>query len=373
MRSMIKHLSLAAAVLLLLAGCGNDNSGNTMETGTTDLVPTSAVCEGCDELAGGKYSTFSLPDRIIIPQPEEICELEVRARQSSDVEAEGQKLFRSLIGEDFKQENCGWDDFQYFYSCNGEHCSAQFTGNILTFSSDRHIAGELSSENLSVCWDAETEPDKAVPLGSGTVTVKELSDAAEKYLRDTIGFLVPDLEIRVQDIFPFSINNEDRARIVSALYYKGIPIEDYISPTVESSENEIRSYYNCMTDMIMTEADECIFLSTTIPEITSKTSQENIIGFRDAVKILDDTLAEYLSYSFEDVELMYSCLMTQPVIDVKGGDYEAAKAATEAFEAEPKKLHPTWCFILDNNLSGFSRQLIKLDAVTGEVTVNIRY
>ena len=369
---MKRATALLAAAVMLVSCSSQDNSGKVHEADNSEFVSIQELFDGYDELAAGKHRTFSLPEKISLTAPKNIYALEIVPREKANVESDGQKLFSSLVPKGFKSENCCWDDNNYFYTYNDEHYSAQFTGNLLTFSSDKKNAGELSSDNLSECFDVQKDSDKMILLGSNSVSVGEISNIAKKYLDEKISFLVPDFEIKVHDIFPYNTSNENRVRIISALHYKGIPIEEYISPTLDVSNDQIKSYYNCRIDMIMSAPDECILLNmSTIPKISTKESKDKVIGIKEAVGLLDSSLAEYTSYSFEDIKLMYCGLLTQPVIDATNGDYEAARAKTEEFEAIPKRLEPTWCFIIDNKLSGFSRQIIKLNALTGEITMNI--
>ena len=371
---MRKIIVIFLTAICLLCGCSEqDNSANNYEN-SDDLVfaASSEIMNGYDELSGQKYSTFSLPETADLTAPEEICAIEVVPREKTIIETDGQKLFRALVPEGFKSENCCWDDNNYFYTYNDEHYTAQFTGSLLTFSSNKKNAGEMSSENLSERFDAKRDGDKTFRLGNDTISVAKMSSIAEKYLNERIGFLVPDFEIKVHDFFPYKTANEYRVRIISALYCKGIAIEEYISPTFDISNDQIKSYYNCMIDMIMTAPDECILLNmSSIPRISSSENKEKVIGIKEAVNLLDRSLAPNMSFSFDDIKLMYCGLLTQPVIDATNGDYEAARAETEKFEAIPKRLEPTWCFIIDNKLSGFSRQIIKLNALTGEITMDI--
>ncbi len=369
---MKKAIALLAAAVMLVSCSSQDNSGNVHETDNSEFVSIQKLFDGYDELTGMEHRTFSLPEKISLTAPENIYALEVVPREKANVESDGQKLFSSLVPEGFSSGNCRWDENNYFYTYNDEHYTAQFTGSLLTFSSDKKTAGEMSSENLSEHFDVAEDSDKPIMLGIDTISVGEMCSIAEKYLNEKLGFLVPEFEIKVNDIFPYKAANENRVRIISALYCEGIPVEEYISPTLEISNDQIKSYYNCMIDMIMTAPDECILLNMfSIPKVSSKESKDKIIGIKEAVGLLDSSLAEYTSYSFDDIKLMYCGLLTQPVIDATNGDYEAARAKTEEFEAIPKRLEPTWCFIIDNKLSGFSRQIIKLNALTGEITMNI--
>ena len=83
-------------------------------------------------------------------------------------------------------------------------------------------------------------------------------------------------------------------------------------------------------------------------------------------------LAEYSLYSFDDVKLMYVNLFTSetPENMMKLTNEERREYFKKSAETE-REFTPTWAFIVNNNGSGFERKLIKVNAITGEITIDV--
>ena len=105
--------------------------------------------------------------------------------------------------------------------------------------------------------------------------------------------------------------------------------------------------------------------------IKSKEEITKLYSLKDACEILKSGLAEYSNYKFDDVRLMYVNLFTSESQNLSKMTVEEQKEYFKKSAEAEREFTPTWAFIMNDNGSGFERKLIKVNAVTGEITMDV--
>ena len=160
-------------------------------------------------------------------------------------------------------------------------------------------------------------------------------------------------------------------RIVGEQLYFGIPFESCGSTFIQSKGDEMTSYGFSYADAEMTSVKDFFLVSNQMNPIIARFEPlDSIISLKGAVEILKNNLARNTDYTFSDIKLMYCCKHTQQNINVQDEDREKLKKLIAEENTREDVYRPTWYFIIKEESD--STCGIKVDAVTGEITMDIQ-
>jgi hypothetical protein len=234
----------------------------------------------------------------------------------------------------------------------------------------------MVSENYSEYigrYSAAKDSEQVLELDGEKCTVGEVCDSLSSFINESFYPLYDDFEIYPLDVdYFFTESSEYAVEVTCGIKYKGVPLEDYFSPMFVTEERNgyevITSYSPSHMLFDLYGKDNITFFNSRFATRDIETTKiSEIISLKDAVELLQNELAKNSYYEIEEVKLMYCCKSTSPV---PTDDEELnSKMQADFADAEPTPFEPTWCFFWytdDGN-----RQALKVNAVTGEITVDV--
>lgn len=376
MKGKIKAVLLTACVFML-SSCGVfDNKSNTQQAENFQLSSVNVAYDGIDELMGKDMGSVKLPDTIIVQDISELYTFSAKMHHNEDSQTNKEfalKLYSDFFKESFEPEECEFDSLGYFYMYydEGKELARYADGQMSLVRKDYEVNLE---EEFQRFYRADS--DERISVGNSECSVKEIAAAAKDFLDNELPTAFNGFVVEPQDVFIRRNGDKNVVNINCVQKLHGIPFEDY--PTVftqmskDSSGNDtITTYYATDIRMGLDDKDSIAWVHIDKPvEITKKEKLEKMISLKDAVDILHKELSELTVFKFDEVKLMYCCKQTY--IDYYYGDmtFEQQLEKTNELNEQEHDFYPTWCFIADNELSGYSRWIVKLNAVTGEITID---
>ena len=370
---MKKKIICVLAVTMILTSCGLQN--NTMKTFDNIDVSASPVSEAYnnyEKLLGQDFGKITMPSEITKTEFNEVYKLSTKLYKSKDIEKEGKAYFKAFFGESFDDKLCGIGDWGYDFLYENEGNTGSFGVDLFMFKNS-YDHSEFNLESIKDIYKIRklSETDKA-NIKIGEVSVIEIINNFENFAKDNLSKLNNGFDIKASDIYTYDKDGQQRTRIIGKKEYKNIPFEEYESPFFQNDNNQTLNFYSHDDiEATINESGEMIgFLSQNNKLKLSEEKLDKMISLESAAKILQDNLAENSNYVFEDVLLMYCCKITQPFVDVTDGK-DIDPKLQEELDNRVLVFEPTWYFIFDDEYSGLSRQGIKVNAVTGEITMDL--
>ena len=369
---MKKKILSVLAVTMILTSCGLQN--NTMKTFDNIDVSASPVSEAYnnyEKLLGQDFGKITMPSEITKTEFNEVYKLSTKLYKSKDIEKEGKAYFKAFFGESFDEKFSGLNGG--FYCVYDNHGDSGEFGEGLYLSTGSYVPGEFKSENIKeVCKIRKlSETDKA-NIKIGEVSVNEIINNFESFANENLSKLNSGFDIKASDVFTYDKDGQQRTRIIGKKEYKNITFEEYESPFFQNDNNQSLTFFSASSiSSTITENGDVIGISFYGNKSNpSEEKLDKMISLESAAKILQDNLAENSNYVFDDVLLMYCCKITQPFLDVTDGK-DIDPKLQEELDNRVLVFEPTWYFIFDDEYSGLSRQGIKVNALTGEITMDL--
>ncbi len=376
---------------LIFTSCRyQDNSAKTsMPIGSFDPEPVSQAFDGAEKLQGQNFGIFTMPDVITVPDKYEIYKLTIdRSWQDIDDfrEQDAKRLFKKYYGDDYEEEKCKIMDgpasqlIMYFMEDGlpySEYGDVQALGEVFPFPFIIYNNNTDGNDIISAAFQLKNGEDGEVEVDGKKIKASEIAKNAKEWVDDieknvSIG---NGFEFEARDVFAYHSmsSNGDYIQVNLAELYKGIAFEEYISPfNVVDSGEDSDTYYAANTLEVVYSDD--FEKPTNIrlqgsDRIKESEKLDKIISLEGAVEILKNELAKNIKYDFDKVELMYCCKITQKriYVDENGDIPEERKKDIQ----QPLTFTPTWCFFFNNEYSGLSREAVKVDALTGEITLDV--
>lgn len=362
-------------------GSGKNPNESDPKTFTVEDVEKTSVdhlWDGYEELQGASYGkTLSLPEKINIYETDKVYRFKLNKKTDFDNLQDGKKFFSDFFGDNFDESICKLNsDVNRLEYRVGEVVSVYQNGLMFAYKNTSDIfMGESdkdeSKDPYIASFKAVDDSDKVLELDKGSSKISELCGTVKEFCEKELYPTYEEFEIVPFDVIHYKTKDmRKQAEVVCQLRYKGIPLEDRFSPLLKiqpGSEpgESTNTYY--IPNYILFELDQkdninAIYTACT-PQKIEGTEVNELISFKGAVNILATNLAPNSEYEFEDVQLMYCCKRTTMNKDANDPDPEFKDVAEPYFE-------PTWCFFWDTFRGGFGRQAIKVNAITGEITID---
>ena len=382
MMKRIVCLFISIVFSMVIVGCSamtrTEETHSASES--VDKTDTAHIYDGYEELQGKDVGNIVMPEKIEPQQPDGIYSFKLETKKDINAEADFKRLLKAFLGDSFDEKNinCDIEDLLRYSSLDkddGAYSNGDTKGVVnLTLGTEYENATIFSSEQTAV-YDAQ-ERDAIIELKEGSCTVGELCDTASAFLKENI----TNVYNGNYELKPIKVRAMGRdggtkyAEVICAFSYKGIMIENESTPLfTEIYDNEgyemntfymfMNSYFRFLGKDKMTtyHSTPCCF------DIT-ETKLDNIISLRSAAEIVAAELAPNSRYQIRSVELMYCCKTTKPVITA---DLEASKLIMEKHSKDINETYePTWVFYCRDYSGTGSVYAIKVNAITGEITID---
>lgn len=370
----IKSFIITLGLTFLLTSCSQiENDKNTMQNTNVDAVPIEHIYDGYEELQGKDFGSFSLPDKIQVSDVDKLYSFSSVGKTVADVEQESKHYFKEFLGDSYDEANIKKEK-EKVYAYYGENGYTMFFVECMPMNAYYvDHPGYACTETLGTYY-ADTDRDIVLDLAKGECTVGELCDSLSEVISRTFYPLYGDFEIYPYIIdYYFNENMEKVAEVTCAVRYKGVNMEIFFSPLFIVEEREeyqvITNYVPSHMIFALDGKDSITFFANRFAPKDEADAEEinEVISLKGAVELLEENLAVQSHYQFEEVYLYYCCKKTSPA---HVNDEALNSKMDEDFkDVEPSRFEPTWCFMW--HTSEGEGQYIKVNAVTGEITVEV--
>ena len=355
---------------VMLVSCGH--MGNSDNATQAKRVPVSQIYDGYDTIDHCEH--LVLPREMTRQNINEVYSFKTVVEPPKDLEANAKKTFKAFWKDSYDESTISCDDKRkYFDYNNGSDFGNYYDGSI----SLTRIYGTAVETASNEPWLVGRDDTKTLnDVFPGTeLTVGMIAQSMPKDISDIISEHEPGFDILPYSILDTTAGMEHYALLHYGLSYKGVPMQSFMSSLfdqyIEDGENRLRSYAFSYIEARFDKDAGLVSVSTSSPlRIVSSEKQEKIISLVSAVKLLDSELAENIYYEIDDVQLMYCCKTVQPELSVETMGAEKVKEISDKLNKTPQIYEPTWCFI-GNYKNGWQYAWsIKVNALTGEVTID---
>ena len=369
-------LLLAAAGICVLSSCsGQDDKVDTRSVQDAQMNSIREAYSGYEELQGKDLGVIKLPDTIDPQDTSTVYSFSARIHQrdSSEKNQEyAQKLYAGFFGDDYDASKGRFDELNYYFKYyEGDTELGRYAdGMIALVKKDYIISNE---EQMHEVFKADDKGQ--IPLGKASCSISEAAECVKSFLDNELPDTFSDFTIEPQDIFPRKNGDSNVVLVNCVQKYQGIPFEEYPSDyVIQGFDNEgnetLTSYYATDIRFTLNDKNSIAWVHIDRPiEITKKEKLSEIIPLKKAADILCSELAEYSKYEFDEVKLMYCSKKTYTSYDYSKMTPEQQLEKSDELNKIEDEYYPTWCFIANNSLSGYSRRIVKVNAVTGEITI----
>ena len=355
----------------MLISCSSDTD-NTKEVKQSEKVPVSQIYDGYEAVLGCEH--LVLPREITKQDIREVYAFKTVYETPKDSEANAKKTFKVFFGDSYDESRITCDDTrEYFDYDNGSDFGNYYDGSLSLTKIYGTVTETVSNEPLLIGRDDSKTLNTVFP---GTeLTVGKLPEKLPKDISEIISEQEPDFELQPYSILDTTAGMEHYALLHYGLSYKGLPMQSFMSSLfdryIEDGEEKLRSYAFSYIEAKFDKDARLISLSTSSPlKIVSSEKQDSIISIAEAVKLLDRELAENIYYEIEDIQLMYCCKTVQPELNVETMGAEKVKEISEELDKTPNEYDPTWCFVGSYKNGWQFAWSLKVNAVTGEITID---
>ena len=376
-------LTLALAALLLVSCAAQENGLKTKDTDAAEKAPVSQIWDGYEALQGRQYgNAFTLPEKIEPVSVEQLYSFVPKDDPEWDkVRAGAETFFKAMYGSSFdsgsiRESVSPSGKQQIEYLTPDDDALAASSGIVYAYRSGGSFDSVSGQPELLGSYDPKKDRDVSLELEDGGCTVGELCGNVTEFLKEAFYPLYDGYELEPVNVsYQCLADMRKTAYVIVGIKRDGIFMEKYQSKLFEQEHREsydVLTYYSFnQMDLTMAGADNILNFSnvTLISKMQEEPLQE-IIPLTEAVKLLEASLAEQSGYVFETVELMYCQKFTYPALT---GDAQVnSEILADYGEIPDQPFVPTWCFSWETQQgSGTFVHHIKVNAVTGEVTVDI--
>ncbi len=363
---MKKLIAILAAALMLTACAGSWEQANDQQADGFRKAAVSEAYADWSAVLEKSYDKFTLPKEISVPEVTEVFQLECNNPKGALSEDAVKEIYRNFYGASFDEKNISRDEHGGIVYTAGSSRSA-YWGRDTSLVAEDPAVPESSAPARYSCF---SDRDRMLSFGGRSITVSEAASEISAGLSKMLSPLYPDLNIGIEELEQLDENN---IRFAGSLSLDGVPFQ-YLSSAFMKIDNDGNMDYWMFTSLNGVYSREGFTLvnADAPPALRERKKQESIISLKEAVRILDSELAEYLKYEFLDIKLMYCCLTHQQQID--RSDPKTAEQADRLAEEEslrPRSFEPMWCFEIKPSGEDTAKRYVKVNAVTGDVFMDI--
>ena len=364
----VKCMILAIVMSLGICGCSGDNNGAVLSTEGAVKVPAAQAYDGYEELQGKDFEILVMPEKIKKQEISEIYSFTCTPLAGLDEKQTAEDYFRAMAGEAFDSSFITHPSDRHYRYSDPEEFTMEFSNGCPINAAYRGAMLE-GTYHLDVigCYYADEDRDVPLELKNGTFTVGEICRSISATVSRVFYPLYDGF-----DIYPYKIDyyldgdTSKVAEVTCAVRYKGMTLEIGSSPLFEivrKNGYEVITNYcpNYMTFDIDTLGSIRFFYNSFAPRDVIAEEQSSMLSLGDAVKLLEENLAEHSRYIFTDAELLYCCKSTY-ASPLPGHSLDEVEE-----EFPESRYEPTWCFVF--KLSEDKYGDIKVNALSGEITV----
>lgn len=372
MKNINKKLFLTAVMTITLSACSTqDNTNNSKTADGYELKPVSHAYDGVDEILGKDYGNMIMPESITVSDFDEVYKLSLNysSNLGADVDyaSEAKEILPVFYGDSFDESLCGFDDHNFYYDYSNGNDYASYN-RVLSLRRGSFSAYNVTTDNIDKTVRLKNGGNELIQVGSDTVTANELAETTSGYIDAAFSDIFSDFEIVPLDVHQYTHEGMTYAQVICGQKYKGIYIEEYSSPFSQQTETTLTFYPFTQINFRYKGRNELATLNFSANDVILNAEKvEEIIPLTEAVEILKSELSSYSEYVFDDITLKYCSKTQQPIIEIIDGK---EPEWVEEYRKEPTVYVPTWHFICDNENSGYSRWGVKVNALTGEITID---
>ena len=386
--------ALVLALIFVISGTFRENDLHTQSVEEFTLSPVKEAYSGKEEILG---TTIELPvgeeDKVSLKFPAVISEYHPEKayiltnitnaaydfkKGAAEMQEKAPMLFRAFYGDKYDESGCSFVELneletyiiENYNGKNGETAWLGVSGYSLIGDQNAFANYSQKAVTIDTCFYKDS-PDKTVELPDGQITLTAAAERFAELFKTTLSDFTFGYEIRPCKAVISECGGDKALRIVGEQLYFGIPFESCGSTFIQSKGDEMTSYGFSYADAEMTSVKDFFLVSNQMNPIIARFEPlDKIIPLKGAVEILKKNLARNTDYTFSDIKLMYCCKHTQQNINVNDEDREKLKKLIAEENTREDVYRPTWYFIIKEESD--STCGIKVDAVTGEITMDIQ-
>ena len=363
-------IPISLIVLCILSSCSQTpdniqgNNHNVDLNSENNKVSVEHILDDFDEAFETKYTKFSLPEKskIIINQPEEVCDLELKY-VNSDKSMNWLKEKTFELAKIFNVEGNlnQLQNFRYYIENDKEKI-------YVSMFSEPYYCSKYALNHIDLDAMNITKVKYLNRINTNKLD-KECKDVVDHVIKlsDQINSIIEgELRNSPMDLYIKNYNGETFYIISMQPMYKGIGVQcitpTYYSGDIFEGDNALMtmSFYN----RFLYDSKLNLHLLVSGDNYSSVKSEpiDKIISFKGACDILEEELASNVSMEFDDVKLWY---------EPRGTILDAT--SEEGFDgSKTTKCTPKWFFISDNDDDSnlyHAINYVTVDCVTGEIEV----
>lgn len=389
MKKLLSTLTAFAVAAAVVSGCSLSGDGKSKEVENVKKVPVSQIWDGYEELQGKDYGVIKMPDKIERPQEDKYYAVEVTP-QSGDIGTAAPRFFKAFFKDKYNESKCEADgmggmtynDPQVGYSA----FSVAPYNKSYVYPAPTTIFDTVGGGYDTIArYYVGEDDDKVLDLAGGSCTVGDIVDAAYGFMEEALYPLynAPDIPMKPERVeYMQSMVDPDRriAKMWCVYYYKGLSLAAGDSGEFEKTifaGYEVEKYYaGYYVSMTFEGKDQMTdFYPICMPFDATGEELDELVSLSQAVELLCGELAENTRYEFDKVYLSYCAKTIVPSSYGADSEYDSAAMETinEALDPMDTKFVPNWCFEwLGYDANGAQRCYIKVNAVTGEITIDAK-
>ena len=386
--------ALVIAFIVSIKNTYRDNDLHTQTVKDVELSPVSEAYAGKDEILGtsitlkgdnDEEATLTFPSVISEYRPEKAYILTNITNAAYDfkkgaaeMQENAPKLFKAFYGDKYDESCCSFLELndletlirEDYNGKNGEVGWLGASGYALI--DDMTLFGDASKKAIPAeTFFFKDNPARTVSLSDGEITLQEAADRFTEDFKSALPDLAYGFEIRPYKAVISDYNGGSLLSVIGEKLHEGIPFECSMSTYINTQNGKETSYGFTYADADMRSVGAYYAVSDqNNPIIARSEPLDKIIPLKGAVEILKKNLARNTDYTFSDIKLMYCCKHTQQNINVNDEDREKLKKLIAEENTREDVYRPTWYFIIKEESD--STCGIKVDAVTGEITMDIQ-
>lgn len=369
-----KFLAVVPLALLLSSCAFQDNKANNQVTENARFVPCSQAYDGYEEYLGKDYKKFKLPEKISMTEIGNIYTLECNTQENQTDIDEIKNIYKKFYGDSYDEDMLITDPNGGLIYLAGENSSTYWGMDLALLTSDFQVLStSFDTGPVLVQYITDVQGDESFSVDGKQYNVGEESRLIDEYIDDMLKNFYTGWDIRVKEIYTESFEGETRLYFSSCMMCENIPLQYEDSDYFVTDNDGSLTYWSAAQVRGETKDDEFIYVYAGVPyTILNKTKQEEIISFAEAVRILDEGIAENAGLEFVNAELMYCSLVTQPAFDYSpGADVEETDKLAREYHLQAKTFEPYWCFEIANDYSTKVKRYVKVNALTGELFMDM--
>lgn len=361
---MRKLLLILLSMIILTSCSAFDNQANNQEVKDIKKQAVYDAFSNYSSVSNKSYNKFALPQSIEISEIKNAYMLDCNSPKNSISNDTVLEIYKAFYGEKYNNNNVTYDDNDGILYSAGENTSTYWGYDISLFSDDYYSYETDSAKQ----YDAFTDKDESISFRGKTITIQSLSDEINSGLKNILSPFYPGYDIKVESLSILG----DNVEFTCSLSKDNISFQ-YAPSEYLSYDNNNMTYwlFSSVSGIYGINGFKMIQAS---PQniITDSSAISEIVPIDEAVAILDKELAENIDFEFTDIRLMYCCLTAQPIIDrMHEEKQKQSEEDTEEYNMKTKEYVPMWCFEIQSTPESISKQYIKINAVTGEMFVDM--